>query len=314
MEPESLFSIYEIRMAIMGAFWRTLCRRNILQLGRLRQYAPRPLRLERFPEYYELMPEWPVIAMVVPSYQQGHFIERTLTSVLSQNYPALVCTVQDGGSKDDTGSVLTRYADRLAPCVSARDEGQADAIVKGFARIEGDIMAWLNADDMLMPGALAYVGRYFAEHPEVDVVYGHRVMIDADDREIGRWVMPGHDAYTIRWIDYVPQETLFWRRSVWEKVGGVDPSFHFALDWDLLLRFRKAGATIRRLPYYLGCFRVHAEQKTQAELPTGQREVSLLRLREHGRLPTPQEIGYWTWRTQVRGAWCSWLLRLGIRS
>ncbi len=307
------FMVYHIRMVIMGAFWRKLSRWNILQLGRLHQYAPRPLRVERFPQVYDPVHEWPVIAMVIPSYQQGHFIERTLNSVLSQNYPALICTVQDGGSKDDTTTVLDRYADRLAPCVSARDQGQADAIVKGFVRIQGDVMAWLNADDMLMPGALDYVGRYFAEHPEVDVVYGHRVMIDAHDQEIGRWVMPEYDAHTIRWIDYVPQETLFWRRRIWEKAGGVDPSFHFALDWDLLLRFRAAGATIRRLPYYLGCFRVHPNQKTQAELPTWRREVNLLHHREHGRPPTKEEISYWTRRTQSRGAWCALLLRFGMR-
>jgi len=302
-----------VRSAILDPVWKRLSCWNVFQLGRLRQYASRPLQVEKFPALDAPPESWPALAVVIPSYQQGHFIERTIQSVLHDGYPSLTCTVQDGGSKDSTTEVLARYADRLAPCISAPDDGQADAVVKGFARIQGDVMAWLNADDMFMPGALRFVGQYFAEHPEVDVIYGHRVMIDPDDREIGRWIVPEHDRNTLRWIDYVPQETMFWRRRVWEKVGGVDANFHFALDWDLLLRFRQAGAVIRRLPYFLGCFRVHPAQKTQASENVGLREIAKLRLREHGRDITTDELEYWTRRTQIRGAWCALLLRFGIR-
>ena len=159
-------------------------------------------------------------------------------------------------------------------------------------------MAYLNSDDLLLPGAVPYVTAYFAAHPEVDVVYGHRVFIDADDQEIGRWVLPPHSDRMLLWADYVPQETLFWRRRIWDRIGGaLDESFQFAMDWDLLLRFRNAGARIVRLPRFLGAFRVHPEQKSQAlRLSVGEKEMALLRLRQHGREVTRQEI-----RTAILG-------------
>src|SRR5207302_369335 len=143
----------------------------------------------------------------------------------------------------------------------------ANGLNVGFEHATGEIMAYLNSDDVLLPGALNYVANYFREHPEVDVVYGHRVVIDEYDQEIGRWVLPGHDDEVLSWADYVPQETLFWRRRIWEDAGGmIDESFRFAIDWDLLIRFRDAGARMARLPRFLGGFRVHPHQKTSKEM------------------------------------------------
>jgi hypothetical protein len=153
-------------------------------------------------------------------------------------------------------------------------------------------MAWLNSDDVLFPGSLARVADFFAHNPEVDVVYGHRVLIDVDDREVGRWLLPPHDGEVLSWADFVPQETLFWRRRIWEKVGGqIDESFRFAMDWDLLLRFREAGARFARLPVFLGGFRVHPQQKTSAGISDiGFTEMNRLRQRTLGRVPTQKEI------------------------
>jgi len=153
-------------------------------------------------------------------------------------------------------------------------------------------MAWLNSDDLLLPGALACVANYFARHPEVDVVYGNRLLIDEDDMEIGRWILPGHDNEVLSWVDYVPQESLFWRRSIWEKVGGnVDESFRFAMDWDLLLRFRDAGAQFAHIPCFLGAFRVHAQQKSSAAMSdVGVPEMNRIRERILGRVPSMKEI------------------------
>src|SRR5262249_23541680 len=143
------------------------------------------------------------------------------------------------------------------------DEGQTQAINLGFQHTSGEIMAYLNSDDLLLPGSLAYVAGYMAAHPEVDVVYGHRILIDECDDEVARWVLPRHDDRVLTWANFVPQETLFWRRRIWERVGGtLDASFQFAMDWDLILRFREAGARFVRLPRFLGAFRVHARQKT----------------------------------------------------
>jgi len=207
--------------------------------------------------------ELPAIAVVTPSYNQAAYLERTMRSVLGQGYPRLEYAVMDGGSEDGSAGIIGRHAGRLAYWESGADGGQSDAIARGFGRVGGEIMGYLNSDDMLMPGALRYVGEYFAGHPEVDAVYGHRVIVDGDDLEIGRWVMPPHDPEMLRYIDFVPQETLFWRRSLYERVGGIDPSFRFAMDWDLLLKFQNAGARIVRLPYYLGYFRAHGGQKSQ---------------------------------------------------
>ena len=263
-----------------------------IRLGRLVQFQPQAMKLPA--HYYRPIRVRKVakISIVTPSFRQAAFIERTLQSVLDQNYPGLEYVVQDGGSQDGTKEILERYADRLASWESRPDKGQSQAINLGFARTTGEIMAWLNSDDILLPGTLAYVARYFQRHPEVDVVYGHRILIDENDRQIGRWMMPPHDDQVLSWADYIPQETLFWRRSIWEKAGGcIDESFRFAMDWDLLVRFRQAGARFARLPRFLGAFRIHTAQKTSAEISsTGIQEMMRLRERMLGRVPQDQEI------------------------
>jgi glycosyltransferase involved in cell wall biosynthesis len=254
------------------------------RIGMLRQYDPKPLLV---PAAYLLTvpPEpAPTISIVTPSFQQGRFLARTLYSVAIQAYPALEHVVQDGGSSDETLDVLRRFEPALTRWASEPDEGQADAINRGFRQTTGEIMAWLNSDDLLLPGALAYVATYFAEHPDVDVVYGNRLMIDEYDGQIGAWILPAHNDRVLTYADYVPQETLFWRRRLWESVGGsVDPTFRYALDWDLLLRFREAGATMVRLPRFLGAFRIHYQQKTTATSDVGDVECARLRQRVHGR-------------------------------
>jgi glycosyltransferase involved in cell wall biosynthesis len=221
---------------------------------------------------------------VTPSFAQGDFIERTMFSVFGQGYPSLEYAVQDGGSTDQTVDVLRHHEAALSHWESTPDAGQADALNRGFARTSGEIMAYLNSDDLLLPGSLAYVARYFAAHPSVDVVYGNRVLIDELDRRIGIWVLPRHDDATMTLLDFIPQETLFWRRSVWDAAGGAfDTSFGFAIDWDLLLRFRDSGARFARLPRFIGAFRVHEAQKTQRQQELCDTECDRLRLRVHGR-------------------------------
>src|SRR5262249_16145145 len=234
-------------------------------LGLLRQYEPRPLNISSLE--VRLPADPPIISIVTPSYNQGAFLERTIRSVLNQVYPRLQYIVQDGGSTDGTAAILERYRSRLAWCASEPDGGQADAINRGFLHATGEILAYLNSDDVLLPGALAYVANYFARHPGIDVIYGHRIVIDHEDREVGPGVLPAHDNEAVGWCDYVPQETLFWRRDVWERIGGsLDEGFQFALDWDLLLRLRDVGAKFARVPHFLAAFRVHPDQKTSARL------------------------------------------------
>jgi len=178
-------------------------------------------------------------------------------------------------------------------------------------------MAWINSDDFYMPGALQFVAEYFARNPDVDVVYGHRVVVNREGQEIARWYLPQHDPEVLRLNDFVPQETLFWRRRIWDKVGGIDTSFQFAMDWDLLLRFQEAGAKIVRLPYFLACFRVHPQQKTSALISTqGQAEIDALRRRTFGREITPDDLlkNKSLQRYLRKSAWIEQLWKWGIRA
>ena len=168
-----------------------------------------------------------------------------------------------------------------------------------------------------MPGALAFVAGWFARHPEIDVLYGNRVLVDEQSQETGRWYLPRHDDDVLRLTDLVPQETLFWRRRLWDRVDGIDPALQFAIDWDLLLRFQAAGARIVHVPYFLACFRVHAAQKTAAQMKrVGQVEIDRLRERVFGRtIPfsevenDPRLLAYLR-----RSARIEFLARFGLRA
>jgi hypothetical protein len=254
----------------------------------LQQYPPRPLALPA-QKSSRLMGDPPSFAIVTPSFNQARFVGATIDSVLSQGYPNLAYVVQDGGSTDATKEVLAAYGDALS-WMSAPDGGQTAAINAGFAKVEGDIMAYLNSDDLLLPGSLATVAQAFAQFPDVDVIYSHRMIVDEGGAEIGRWILPPHDRQAIGWADYIPQETMFWRRRVWDAIGPFDESFRYAMDWDFILRAHRAGFRFKRLPLFLGCFRVHATQKTTAINDVGMMESARLRQAHLGFVPTQAEV------------------------
>jgi glycosyltransferase involved in cell wall biosynthesis/SAM-dependent methyltransferase len=210
---------------------------------------------------------WPKISIVTPSYNQGKYIERTVRSVLLQRYPNLEYILLDGGSTDDTLAKLEPYKDQFSYLISEPDRGQADALAKGFARSSGDIMAYLNSDDLLAPDALHFVARFFQENPKIDWIYSHRCTIDDNDRVIWYWILPAHVNFLMRHWDYIPQETCFWRRSLFEKTGNIDRSYRFAMDYDLFVRFMNQGCG-RRLNRFLGIFRDHGTSKTKQLLQT----------------------------------------------
>lgn len=221
------------------------------------------------------------ISIVTPSFDQGRFLEWTLRSVLLQGFSKLEYVVMDGGSRDRTREILARFAPRLTHVESAPDGGQADAIVRGFAHTTGDIMAYLNSDDMLAPGALEFVAKFFGEHPRVDGLYSHRVFVDEDNLVGSYWILPPHSNWLMKRWDYIPQETCFWRRRIYEEAGGIDPSFQFALDYDLFVRFMERGRMVR-VNRFLGAFRKHADSKT-AGLIDGNRHPEVVRVgRAHG--------------------------------
>jgi glycosyltransferase involved in cell wall biosynthesis len=235
------------------------------KLGQLKQYSPKKI-VYNVNTIKTLLSSMPSISIITTSYNQASFIERTILSVLNQKYSNLEYGIQDGGS-DGTCYFVNKYRNRLLFFETKADKGQSHALNLGFSRTKGEIMAWLNSDDILLPGALHYVANFFNKHPEIDVIYGHRIIIDPNDKEIGRWILPPHDKHVLFWADFIPQESLFWRRRIWEKTGGyIDETYQFAMDWELLLRFQSTGAKFARVPYFLGAFRVHDTQKTSTSI------------------------------------------------
>lgn len=289
-------------------------KRHWMKHGKKDQYPPRPMRAEKFPAPKLQEAQLPRIAIVTPSFMQVDYIEETLRSVLDQNYPKLAYAVHDGGSTDGTVEVIKRHAGRITVWSSHPDSGQARAIASGFEKIRGDVMGWVNSDDCLVPGALRYVGEYFATHPDVDVIYGNRIILNEKSQEIARWVLPPHNPRIVPYLDPVPQETLFWRVPLWKKIGGIDPSFRFALDWDLVARFQAAGARIVHVPYFLGCFRAHSQQKLSVQAENvGAIETATLRRRLTGHEVSFDDLAPYKRWMEVYGAIYSRLLEWGIR-
>ena len=204
----------------------------------------------------------PLVSIVTPSFNQVKYLERTIQSVLDQDYPNLEYHVIDGGSSDGSLEVIQHFQDRLAGWVSEPDRGQTDAINKGFSRSQGEIMAWLNSDDVYLPGAISSAVDYLLEHPEVGMVYGDTDLIDSEDRVIGKFnAQQTSYQRMLRGGVYIPQPAAFWRRDLWEQTGPLDPSFYFAMDYDLWVRFAKIGQ-IRYTPQRWAGFRIHGEGKT----------------------------------------------------
>jgi glycosyltransferase involved in cell wall biosynthesis len=211
----------------------------------------------------------PTITIVTPSYQQAAYLARTLESVHSQGYPALEHIVIDGGSTDGSADVIRAYAPKLAYWESTRDRGQSHALNKGFARATGQVLTWLNSDDVLMPGALHAVGAVFAAFPAVHWLTGQPMNISADDvlapfpLKTGRFrALIRRGLYHGRALGFIRQEGTFWRRALWEQAGGsVDEARHYTMDAALWMRFADC-ADLYTLDRALAAYRVHAAQKT----------------------------------------------------
>ena len=180
----------------------------------------------------------PKITVVTPSFNQAIYIEETIESVLNQDYPNLEYIVLDGGSTDGSVDLIKKYEKYLSYWRSYPDDGQAAAIVEGFQRSTGDIMCWLNSDDFLAPGALATVEEYFRKHPEAEFVVGEICIVNGDGERQHYLSEPTWDT---NWQIYVrnciPQPSVFWRRSLYTQVNGVDPSYQFCMDYDLWFQF-----------------------------------------------------------------------------
>jgi len=206
----------------------------------------------------------PLVSVVTPSFNQARFLERTLESVLGQEYPRIEYIVVDGGSTDASPEIIRNYSSRLAWSGSEPDGGQTDAINKGFTHAHGDILAWLNSDDTWLPGAVAAAVEAFRWYPACGLIYGAANYIDEKDRVIGRFPSAQTDQRLLRQgYVHIPQQAAFFRGDLWRTVGPLDPSFYFAMDYDLWTRIA-ARAPLKFIPQIWANFRLHGAAKTIA--------------------------------------------------
>jgi GT2 family glycosyltransferase len=189
------------------------------------------------------LPEWPSLSVVMPIYQSGAFLERTLRSLILSGLDGVEVIVMDGGSTDETQMILEHYENFLSEWRSERDRGQSDAINKGFEQASGEILHWLNGDDILLPGSLTRVRRFFSEHPEVDVVSGNAVMTQADLSPIRRFRYSPDKLnyeYLINYASHhLVQPAVFFRRAAWAACGPTRLDLHYAMDAELFLKMAR---------------------------------------------------------------------------
>lgn len=252
-----------------------------------------------------MLPDAPLVTIVTPSFNQGGFIRATIESVLSQDYPNIEYLVMDGGSTDETASVVSEYSSRLT-FISEKDRGQSDAINKGFRMGRGAVMAWLNSDDIYLPGAVSAAVEAFKNKPDAGAVYGEGYQMDRDDRERRRFPCTQKpDLWRLVHLsDYILQQSTYFRKDVLEDVGYVDESLHYVMDWDLLIRIG-LRYPLAYIPQYMGCIREYPEAKTFAG---GERRIDEIRTilhRHTGRRLPPGLIVYAL--ESRREKWKAWI-------
>jgi glycosyltransferase involved in cell wall biosynthesis len=255
----------------------------------------------------------PLVTIVTPSYNQGRFIRATIESVLSQDYPRIEYIIMDGGSTDETADVVREYHSRVT-WISEKDRGQSDAINKGFRRARGEIVSWINSDDVLLPGAVRHAVEALQGNPAAAAVYGEGYCMDLDGRMTRRF--PATEPFNlwklVHLSDYVLQQTLYLRRSALDEVGLLEEDLHYGLDWDLLIRLGKRHPLVY-IPEYMGCIREHAEAKSFAGGSQRIRELRRMLQRHTGMAWPPGWITYglqaWqdAWRDRADHAEPKWL-------
>jgi glycosyltransferase involved in cell wall biosynthesis len=204
---------------------------------------------------------FPSLSVITPSYNQAEYLERTIQSVLGQGYPALEYLVMDGASSDGSVAILERHATAgELGFVSQKDGGQSAAVNEGFRRTSGEIIGWVNSDDLYAPGALRAVGSYFADHPEVEWLFGRCPIVDRDDRPYKGYVTRYKEFWLRRYSyrrllieNFISQPAVFFRRRLLDRVGLLNPDYHLAMDYHLWLRMGRVAAPAfvdRELAYF----------------------------------------------------------------
>lgn len=230
---------------------------------------------------------YPSISVVIPSFNQGQYIEETLLSVIGQEYPNLEILVIDGGSTDNTVEILEKYSDNISYWHSKKDNGQADAINQGMKLSSGEVVCWINSDDMYLPGTLLDIGKRFRGLTDENyLVYGSALTINEVD---GRLISGSHlaspfDAFTLTYNDFIVQPSSFWTRKLWQSTGELNPKYHYVLDWDWFIRASKF-TEFEYVNKFFSVYRFHEFHKTS----TG----GLERRKEIIELVTKYSSDYW---------------------
>jgi len=214
----------------------------------------------------------PKLTIVTPSFNQAQFLERTILSVLNQRYPELEYIIIDGGSTDGSVEIIKKYERWLASWVSERDAGQSDALNKGFRRATGELVGWQNSDDIYLPGTFREVAEMFVAHPACDIMFANRLDVDEADNVIGEsrftpFSVVGH------WYDgmALSNQSTFWRRDLFSKIGMIDASYHLAMDYEFFLRAARKHARFKHVRRYWGASRKHGSSKESTLFATQMR-------------------------------------------
>jgi glycosyltransferase involved in cell wall biosynthesis len=252
----------------------------------------------------------PLVSVITPSYNQGAFIRATIESVLSQDYPNVEYIIMDGGSTDETASVVRDYSSRVT-FISEKDRGQSHAINKGFRMARGAILAWLNSDDVYLAGAIRSGVEGFRQNPSAGAVYGEGYLIDRAGAVVCRFP---HTTPLNLWrltyvSDYILQQSVFFRKEVLDDVGYLDEDLHYCMDWDLLIRI---GTQYRLayVPSYIACLREYAEAKSSSGGAPRVREIRGMLRRHTGRSFPPAYIIYGL--DAYSEMWCARMRQIAI--
>lgn len=235
---------------------------------------------------------FPRVTVVTPSLNQGHFLRRTIESVLAQDYPNIEYIIMDGGSRDTSAAIASEYSSRLQ-FISEPDTGQTNAINKGFRMASGEILAWLNSDDLYLPGAVSKAVRALSVNRSAGFVYGEGYLIDAAGEITRRFphTQPFDLWRLVHLSDFILQQTCFFRRSALQQTGPLAESLRYGMDWDILIRLG-SRFPVAYVPEYLACLREYPAAKTFSGGAQRARELHCLLTRHTGSLLPPGALVY----------------------
>jgi glycosyltransferase involved in cell wall biosynthesis len=223
----------------------------------------------------------PKISVITPSYNQGDYIEDTILSVIGQAYPNLEYIVIDGGSTDNTIDTIKKYENYITHWISEKDNGQSSAINKGFSMATGEILCWINSDDMYLPGTFSYVSERL-DISKSEILAGNCILIrEGTGIATGSDIPSAHRRRSILWCDYIHQPSAFWTRKAWMDTGPLNEDLHYALDWDWFIRAKIGNVSFKVVERPLSIYRFHDAHKTSSGGETRRKELSTIYKKYH---------------------------------